>query len=288
MTASACLRAVLASAWIAAACGCLAQSDPASAIAGPGSDPVVPARDTAQARRLDSLLRANDSLRARARLVRLAADVPRLPVPIGTRYFAAPAPAAKAAAAQACRGGMDVFALEHSARGVLGIDTVAYYDTAGATHCVQQAPTARETHARYVMDPSSGEAWERMEISITEDDAFPRYRTRGTGTIHLNSGVALAIVDYSIDMALDNATRTPIWFDAGLTLATADGLRIRLAMTAPRPIRAQDFFPIWQDAPRGRILLSGPIRQGDALLGYMDLYDDRTVVIRDAADRPLP
>jgi len=273
---------------------CLQGPDKAMAPQVGGGDAKVPVSDTAQARLLDSLARAADSLRAAlhdpygADVAELAAKMRRLPVPMGTRYNSAPRPAPKASAAAACSGDADVIGLSDTTRGRLGMDTVVFYDTAGLPHCVWQAPTLKETHGRYLFDAASGEAREALVVEITEDDRLPRYRTRGTGTMRLLSGLVFRIDRYEVDMVLDNSDAGIIIQDARLDLGWRDGYALRLALARSKPYRAPDLFPAWESRSAPMLILSGAITKGDALAGYIDLFADRSVAIRDRNGKRMP
>jgi hypothetical protein len=228
-----------------------------------------------------------DTVPGRKELARLAASMARLPVPVGTRYFSAPAAAPKAAAAQACKGEQDIFAIPANPRGVLGIDTVAYLDTLGAPHCLHQDPTQREDHARYLFDPACGEAWERIRIEIAQDDLLPRYRSHGTGRIRLISGLEADIEDYEVDMVLNNSTGTPVFQDASLRLATPDGYVLQLELVKPHPFEAADFYPAWGDSPPGKAVMGGPVLRGADTVGKAMLFADRTLGFVDAAGQAV-
>ena len=226
-----------------------------------------------------------DSAKVRKDLARLAGLLARLPMPMGTRYFSAPAP--KTAAAQDCRGEQDIFALPANPRGIMGIDTVTYIDSAGVAHCLHQEPTLREDHARYLFDPACGEAWERIKIEITPDDLLPRYRSRGTGRLRLVSGLEATIEAYELDMALDNSTGMPIIQDAHLRLAIPDGYIQQLHLVKSRPYRAKDFYPYWENPPPGNPVMGGPVLRGADTVGQAKLYADRTLVFQDKAGNPV-
>ena len=272
--------------------GCLRDRD--TGISDPAGDRGAQVPDPAIARKLDSLARAADSLRAAlpdpylADLAELSAKMRRLPVPMGTRYNSAPRPAPKAGAAAACQGDADVVGLGDTARGRLGMDTVAFFDAAGIPHCAWQAPTLKETHGRYLFDAAAGEARERLVVEITEDDRLPRYRTLGTGTMRLFSGLEFAIARYEVDMVLDNSVAGIIIQDAHLDLAWRDGYEMRLTLARAKPYRAADLFPSWEARPAPGLIMSGTIKKGAALAGYIDLFADRTVAIRDRTGARLP
>jgi hypothetical protein len=263
---------------LAGLAGCDLDAPPA--VPNPNPKPVDP--DTV---RVDTV--RPDTASGRKALARLAKSMPRLPIPMGTRYFSSPAPAAKAAAAQACKGEQDVFAIPPNPRGILGIDTVTYLDTLGVAHCAHQDPTLREDHARYLFDPASGEAWERIKIEIAPDDLLPRHRSHGTGRLRLISGLEAEIQAYEVDMALDNATGMPIFQDAHLRLATSDGLVLRLDLVKAHPFRAADFYAYWEDTPPGKPVMGGPVLRGADTVGKAMLYADRTFGYVDTAGNPV-
>jgi hypothetical protein len=228
-----------------------------------------------------------DTLPGRKGLARLSAAMPCIPVPMGTRYFAAHSPAPKVTAAQACHGEMDIFAIPANPRGILGIDTTTYLDSLGVAHCVHQDPTLREDHARSLFDPACGEAWERIKIEITPDDLLPRYRSHGTGRLRLTSGLEAEIEAYELDLALDNSTGMPIIQDAHLRLAASDGHVLRLDLVKAHPFRAEDFFPSWDNSPPGKPVMGGPVLLGTDTVGRAMLYADRTLGFVDAAGKPV-
>lgn len=246
-----------------------------AAVAPPGPGPDTVKTDTAK----------GDSVPGRKGMARLAAAMPRIPVPMGTRYFSAPA--RKTAAAAACRGEMDIFAIPSNPRGIMGIDTVTYLDSSGAAHCTHQDPTIREDHARSLFDPACGEAWETIRIEITQDDLLPRYHSRGTGRIRLVSGLEAEIREYDVSMAMDNSTGTPIFQDARLRLAASDGHILVLGLVRAHPFRAEDFFPSWDDSPAGQPIMGGPVLAGKDTVGHATLYADRSLSFLDASGKPV-
>lgn len=271
---------------------------------------IARAADSVVAKRVDSLQRAIDSLRKsnlkdtvaehgqpdpadsaaiRAVLTDLAGNLQRLPVPMGTRYNSIPRPPAapKTGAVQACKDTADIVAMHLLAPDDVGMDTLTYYDAEGIPHCTWQAPTSREIHRRYLLDPAAGEAWETIAVSITEDDAFPRYKTRGTGRIRLVNGREIAIDAFEIEMLLDNSTRIPIFQDAHLRLSWEGGYSAPLDLVIERPFRALDLYPAWENLPDRKKVMSGPILRGSAAIGFFDLLADRSVVIRDRAGHPV-
>ena len=257
-------------AWILGISGCLNDCDRNAAATAPG--PTTP-----------------DTVQTRKDLARLATSLPRIPMPMGTRYFSAPAsaPAPKTGAVHACKDGKDIFAIRPNPRGILGIDSISYIDTLGIAHCSHQEPTIRETHGRYLFDPACGEAWERISIEISQDPFLSGYRSLSTGRIRLNSGFVADIEAYEVDMALDHSTGSPVFRNAHLRLAVPGGHSLRLELVKPHPFRAPDFFPYWENPPRGEPVMAGPVLLGTDTVGRAILYGDRTLDFLDAAGKPI-
>jgi hypothetical protein len=250
-----------------------------------GRDAVAPGPDPARIDTSKTDTSSLDTFRVRQDLARLAAALTCLPIPMGTRYFHAPAP--KAGALPKCVGDKDIFAIPANPRGILGIDTVTHIDSQGAEHCLPQDPSTRELHARYLFDPACGEAWERIAIEIIPDDLLPRFRILGSGRLRLISGLVADIEAYELDMAMDNSTDTPIFQDARLRLALPDGRSLRLDLVKPKPFRAVDFFPSWGNPPRGEPVMAGPVLFGSDTVGRAILYGDRSMAVLDAAGTPV-
>ncbi|HLP43433.1 MAG TPA: hypothetical protein VK465_18160 [Fibrobacteria bacterium] len=233
----------------------------------------------------DSIAILKDSLEAlKAKgMIRLAASVTSLPMPMGTRYFNKPA-----FKKSACQGGQDIYKIPANPGGFFGIDSISYIDSKGVGHCAPEGITLGETHNRYLFDTASGEVWELIRIEITPDPLLTRYHSRGTGRIRLLSGLVANIESYEVDMVMDHSTETPIFRNAHLWFTVPDGHSLRLELVRPHPFRAPDFFPLWDDPPRGDPVMAGPVLSGADTVGRAALYGDRTLGFWDAAGKPIP
>jgi hypothetical protein len=154
-------------------------------------------------------------------------------------------------------------------------------------HCAHQEPTLREDHARYLLDPACGEAWEHIQIGIIADDLLPRSHARGTGLIRFITGMVVIIEAYELDLAMDNSTGTLHLEDAHLRLAAPEGHILKLDLVKSRPFRSNDFFPSWEDTPPGTPVMVGPVLRGTDTLGQVRLYGDRSLTFLDAAGRTV-
>jgi hypothetical protein len=139
-----------------------------------------------------------------------------------------------------------------------------------------------------LFDPACGEAWERIRIEITPDPLLTGYRSHGTGGLRLLSGLVADIEAYEVDMVLDHSTESPIFRNAQLRLVVPGGLSLQLELVRPHPFRAPDFFPLWDDPPRGDPVMAGPVLSGADTVGRAILYGDRTLSFLDAAGKPIP
>jgi hypothetical protein len=268
------------------------------------------------AHKLDSLQRVNDSLRLAVKndslkngnhtgiggwddfpnkykptLIELANKMRQLPMPMGTRYSVQPKvlPPSKQAAAQACAGLYEIAGLHYSNNTIYGLDTISYYDTQNQPHCDWQNPTTRETHARHMINDASGEVWEKIDIRILDDNALPNYLTHATGRMLLNNGMKFTIDSYDVDAMVIYGDSTVNIRSASLQLSWQDGYSFKMDLAKPRPFKVVDLFPVWGDNPSLGKVLSGPIvHPGSGVsaglidtVGYIDLYADHTVAIRD-------
>lgn len=89
-------------------------------------------------------------------------------------------------------------------------------------------------------------------------------------------------------MLLDNSDAGIIIQHAWLDLGWRDGDSLRMTLARPKSFRAADLFPAWESLPAPGRIMSGPIMKGAALAGYIDLYADGTVGIRDQAGARPP
>ncbi|MDB5047803.1 MAG: hypothetical protein JWO30_874 [Fibrobacteres bacterium] len=271
------------------------------------------------AQKLDSLQRVNDSLRLavakndslkngthtgiggwddfpnkyKPTLIELANKMRQLPMPMGTRYSVQPkivpplGSFSKAAAAQACTGISEIAGLRFSDNTIYGLDTISYYDSKNLPHCDWQNPTTRETHARHMINDASGEVWEKIDIQILDDNTLPNYLTHATGRMLLNNGMKINIDSYDVDAMVIYGDSTVNVRSASLQLSWQNGYSFKMDLAKARPFKVVDLFPIWGGNPSLGKILSGPIlHPGTAAgavdtLGFIDLYSDHTVAIRD-------
>jgi hypothetical protein len=271
--------------------------------------------DTALVRRLDSLRRLNDSLRLalggkdsiktngnggwddfpnkyKPTLIDLANRMQKLPMPMGTRYSAQPdlvPPVGAKSSAGLCTGTTEIAALRYQKNTIYGVDTISYYDNLGQPHCDWQRPTTRETHSRHMVNDASGEVWEKIDITILDDETLPNWLTHGTGRMVLNNGMKFNIDSYYIDMMILYGDTVATVRSASLALSNDNGYSFKMELAKNRPFKTVDLFPAWGDNPSLGKILSGPITHpaGGAVpgkidtVGYIDLYADHTVAIRD-------
>jgi hypothetical protein len=222
-------------------------------------------------------------------LTDLATNAPALPVPMGTRYGAPALPgssdAPSKASAGGCTGNYSVYGYDNG-KGMFIKDTIVYHDSLGGSHCAPQpGGRASEDHNRYVMDLKSGESWEMLKDSITDQDVLPKHNIHGTGHVRLSSGLVFTIKSYDVSMLTSFGNWDAYVLDASMTLAYKDGYDIQLKLSKPHPYKSTDFFPVTGTPPETGKIMSGPITKATATgvdtLGFMDLYSDRTLAIRD-------
>ena len=230
-------------------------------------------------------------------LLELASGAQALPVPMGTRYGATPTvkPAGKFAANQdPCpRGPFEVYGYKEPVRDFFIVDTLSYYDSAGGVHCSPTyGSTGSEHHIRYIMDLKSGESWENLVDTITDQNVLPRHTIHGTGKIKLASGLEFTIVTYDVVLITQFGTWDAFVLRAGMTLAYKGGYTVDLKLVKPSPYKAVDFFPVEGGVGDGSKMMSGPITKVNATggvdtIGFVDLFSDRTVAVRDWKGDPV-
>jgi hypothetical protein len=307
--------------------GCFATEDTGAGAIKEGIHDTVKVQvqvtDTSLAYKLDSLRRLNDSLQLaligkqdsikntngnnggwddfpnkyRPTLKLLAANMTKLPMPMGTRYSVAPQPkpVSKAAAAAACTGLSEIAAIRYNNNDIMIVDTISYYDAQGKPHCDWQMPTTRETHARHAINNASGEMWEKIDITILDDLTLPNWITHGTGRMVLNNGEKFTVDAYDVDMIILYGDTTATVRSASLAMSWQDGYSFKLSLTKARPYKTVDLFPAWGDNPSLGKMMSGPILHPGSgpragmidTAGYIDLYADHTVAIRDWTGAPV-
>lgn len=229
-------------------------------------------------------------------LLDLNANVRQLPAPVGTRYASLypinPTGAKVAAAAAPCSGDSAVLQYKSPMRDFFLYDTISYYDTNGVAHCwPQEGRRSVETHQRHIVEFGVGEVWESIQDSITDQDVLPRHTIRGTGLIRLESGRELIIQSYDLILLTQFGTQDAFVVNAGLKLLYKDGYTINLDLAKPRPYGALDFYPA--DGPADySLIMTGPITHATAqggvdTVGFIDLYGDRTIRVRDWTGVPV-
>ena len=105
----------------------------------------------------------------------------------------------------------------------------------------------------------------------------------------LNSGMELTIDAYDTDMIILYGEPLATVRSASLALSWGNGYSFKMDLAKPRPFKTVDLFPAWGGDPSLGKILSGPIMHAGSgatagkidTLGYVDLYADHIVVIRD-------
>ena len=217
-----------------------------------------------------------------------AGKMTKLPLPYGVRYnIVVDKPLSKTAAADSCPDGpREIFGLNVPATGLYVVDTIRYYNMQGEVGCNWHTlNTSRVTHDRYVMDLGSGEAWEHIEDSVSEQVVLPRYAIGGSGRIKLNSKIEFKIDSYRVDMVTPYGEPGAIVTGGHLRMTWKDGYWFDLEVVKATPFKVDDFFPVRGTPTAGEKVMSGPIRHDTTTVGYMDLFADHSVVIRDWAGK---
>jgi hypothetical protein len=232
----------------------------------------------------------------RPTLLEMSSEVRQLPIPLSTAYGSL-SPAALtgskvSAPAGPCAGDSTLFQYKSPVRGFSLNDTITYYDSIGVAHCdLPEGSRSGKRNTRRIVEPGVGEAWEIIEDSISDQEVLPRHTIHSTGLIRLESGLEIIIQSY------DCTLLTPIGADdvevmsAGMKLLYKDGYVIHFDLAKPHPYRAPDFFP-FEGAPDTSLIMSGPITHpgvgsGVDTVGYVDLFGDRTIRIRDWTGAPV-
>ena len=218
----------------------------------------------------------------------LATKLKTLPVPASFDYATTVKPQSKrSAAGDSCGNYSDLVSVDVAERGLTVVDTLRYYDAAGAGLCFYGPSLLRLTHNRYMLNGTS-ESWEAMEDTISQISTIPSQHIGCKGKIRLFNGVNLAIDSYSLDVKTPLGHPDALIFAGHLGLSWKDGslvdsagYRIDLEITKALPIKEADFFPARGILPAGEVVMSGPIKHGAIVVGYFDLYSDHSVMIRD-------
>lgn len=228
-------------------------------------------------------------------LQEMASKIKKLPVPMGIRYdqITATPPSAftksSAAPDTTCPDGpKEVFGYTVKDHNMYMVDTIRYYDTTGTVSCHWKAgSTQRVTHDRHIIDLASGQSWEHIEDSVTEQDVLPGHHIGGTGLIKLNSGIDLAIDSYWLNMVTPYGESEAVILGGSLRMTWKNGYTLDLSIIKTMPYKALDFFPPQGAASLGERIMSGPIKHDTTLVGYFDIYADHSVFIRDWLGQPV-
>lgn len=224
-------------------------------------------------------------------LKELSAKMTHLPTPYGVIYFPLDNDPLlmKAAAGDCPDGPREIFGLNLEDRGFYATDTIRYFDEAGKADCHWNSPTiVRVTHNRYILDLKSGQAWEELVDSVSNQLILPRHSISGKGRIRLKSGLELAMESFEVEILTPFRQPGVQIMSSRLHLVWKDGYSFDLRMEKDSPLKAVDFQPIREAGTAGDKVMSGPIRNDTTLVGYMDLYADHAVVIRDWTGKPVP
>lgn len=159
---------------------------------------------------------------------------------------------------------------DHRGNPVNYIDTVRYYTAQGTLACGEADVIAYETSNSYSKDALT-EFWMKTRTDNGAPGSAYLFKFTGTGKVHYFSGYDIVVTSMDISVKPDFSMSAYI-----MNLSLEDG-RYTVALTlAP----GADF----SDEPKPEaVMVSGPIKQGAATVGYFEIMGDDRVVIRDAA-----
>jgi hypothetical protein len=226
----------------------------------------------------------------RPTLLDMSSEVRQLPLPLSTHYGSLQADTQTvsnlAASAGPCTGDSTVFEYQSPVRDFYLHDTITYYDSNGVAHCESpEGSRSVKTNTRHIVEPGVGEAWETSEDSISNQDVLPVHTIRSTGRMRLESGLEITMESYDCTLLTPLDAEDTFVMTAGMKLLYKDGYALHFALARPHPYRAPDFFP-FEGPPDSSLIMSGPITHpavgsGVDTVGYVDLFGDRTIRIRD-------
>jgi hypothetical protein len=232
----------------------------------------------------------------RPTLLDMNSEVRQLPIPLSTAYGplspAALTGSKVSASAGSCAGDSTLFRYKSPVRDFYLNDTITYYDSVGVAHCdLAEGNRSGKRNTRRIVEAGVGEAWEIIEDSISDREVLPRHKIHSTGLIRLESGLELTIQSYDCTLLAPMGVEDVDVLSAGMKLLYKDGYAIHFALAKPNPYRAPDFFP-FEGAPDTSLIMSGPITHpaagsGTDTVGYVDLFGDRTIRIRDWTGAPV-
>ena len=224
-------------------------------------------------------------------LLDLSANARQLPVPLGMRYEtlnSTNATGLQKSGYGGCVGDSTVFIYQNRLSDFFLYDTTTFYDSNGVAYCSAQGGSrASEKHVRRIVELGVGEAWETITDSISDQDLLPRHTLHGTGFFRLESGLEFTIRSYDMTLLTQFGTLDAFVVDASLELLFKEGYTIRLGLAKPHPYKAVDFFPVG-GAVEYSLIMTGPITHASAnggvdTVGFIDLFDDHTIHVRDWA-----
>ncbi|MEO7425098.1 MAG: hypothetical protein ABI036_07915 [Fibrobacteria bacterium] len=229
-------------------------------------------------------------------LQEMNSEVRQLPMPLST-YYGSPQPATQTglkvpASSGPCTDDSTTFQYMNPVTGFYLNDTIMYYDSNGVADCAPpEGNRSLKRNTRRIVEPGVGEAWEIIEDSVSDQDVLPRHTIHSTGLIRLESGREIIIQSYDCTLLTPIGAEDAVVMSAGMKLLYKDGYVIHFDLAKPHPYRTFDFFP-FEGPPDPSLIMSGPITHPGAgsgidTVGYVDLFGDRTIRIRDWTCTPV-
>jgi hypothetical protein len=232
----------------------------------------------------------------RQTLLDMNAEVRQLPMPLST-YYGSLNPATQtvskvAASAGSCAGDSTVFEYKSPVRDFYLYDTITYYDSNGVAHCEPpEGSRSVKTNTRRIMEHGVGESWETSVDSVWEQDGLPRHTIHSAGLMRLESGREIIMESWDCILLTPIGAEDVSVVSADMKLLYQDGYALHFDLARPHPYTAIDLFP-FEGPPDSSLIMSGPITHpaagsGVDTLGYVDLFGDRTIRIRDWTGAPV-
>jgi hypothetical protein len=223
-------------------------------------------------------------------------EVRQLPMPLST-YYGSLYPATQtvskvAASAGSCSGDSTVFQYQSTVRDFYLNDTITYYDSNGVAHCAPpEGSRSVKTNTRRIVERGVGESWETSVDSISDQDVLPRHTIHSAGLMRLESGREIIMESWDCVLLAPIGEEDVSVVSAGMKLLYKDGFALHFDLARPHPYMAIDLFP-FEGPPDRSLIMSGPITHpaagnGVDTIGYVDLFGDRTVRIRDWTGAPV-
>jgi hypothetical protein len=231
----------------------------------------------------------------RQTLLDMNAEVRQLPIPLST-YYPSLDPANQtvskvAASGGTCTGDSTVFEYRSPVRDFYVNDTITYYDSNGVAHCAPpEGSRSVKTNTRRIVEPGVGESWETSVDSISDQDVLPLHTIHSTGLMRLESGREIIMESWDCILLTPIGVEDLSVVSAGMKLLYKDGYALHFDLAKRHPYLAIDIFPFEGPADQS-LIMSGPITHpvGSSVdtLGYVDLFGDRTIRIRDWTGAPV-